>query len=126
MTASPRFNGVAPVLLTSDLARASDFYTQHLGFSMVSMYGDYLILRRDDVWLHFSLVPDLDSKANQCSVYLYVTGVTALYEACKAEGILRHNAWLGVRKYGMRDFSVIDLDGNLLTFGERIERRTDE
>lgn len=112
------FLNAVPKLLTRDLARTADYYTQHLGFEIVNMYADYLILRRGDVSLHFGLAPDTDPKTNPCSTYVYVRGVDTLYEQCKAEGILRQNAWLADRYYGVRDFSLIDPDGNLLTFGE--------
>ena len=121
MSAEPTtFLNAVPKLLTRDLARTADYYSQHLGFEIVSLYADYLIVRRGEVWLHFGLVPDVDPKTNMCSTYVYVRGVDTLYEQCKAEGILRQNAWLADRPYGVRDFSLIDPDGNLLTFGERI------
>ncbi len=118
MTGTTTFLSASPKLLTRDLARTADFYMQHVGFEISSMYGDYLIMRRGDVSLHFGLWPETDPKTNQCSAYIYVRGVDTLYEQCKAEGILRQNAWLQDHPYGMRDFSLIDPDGNLLTFGE--------
>jgi catechol 2,3-dioxygenase-like lactoylglutathione lyase family enzyme len=117
------FLNAVPKLLTRDLARTADYYSQHLGFEIANMYSDYLIIRRGEVWLHFGLAPDTDPKTNQCSTYIYVRGVDTLYEQCKAEGILRQNAWLADHPYGVRDFSLIDPDGNLLTFGERISSR---
>src|SRR5688500_1181890 len=119
MTAgSTTFLNAVPKLLTRDLARTADYYSQHLGFEIINMYADYLIVRRGDVSLHFGLAPDTDPKNNQCSTYGYVRGVDTANEQCKAEGILRQNAWLADRYYGVRDFSLIDPDGNLLTFGE--------
>lgn len=126
MPETTAFLDVAPRLLTRDLARTADFYTQHVGFELVSMYGDYVILRRGDVSLHFGLAPDTDPKTNQSSVYIYVRGVDALYEQCKAEGILRDYFRLQSQPYGMRDFPLIDPDGNLLTFGEAIQRPADQ
>src|SRR5688572_9546296 len=121
MTAgSTTFLNAVAKSMTRDLAGTADYYSQHLGFEIVNMYADYLIIRRGDVSLHFGLAPDTDPKTNQCSTYVYVRGVDTLYEQCKAEGILRQNAWLADRPYGVRDFSLIDPDGNLLTFGERI------
>ena len=113
------FLNAVPKLLTRDLARTTDYYSQHLSFEIVNMYGDYVILRRGEVWLHFGLA-DVDPKTNMCSTYVYVRGIDTLYEQCQTEGILRQNAWLADRPYGMRDFSLIDPDGNLLTFGQRL------
>ncbi|MBK8138658.1 MAG: VOC family protein [Chloroflexi bacterium] len=123
MTDTPEFLSAAPVLLTRDLSRTADFYTQHLGFAIVSLYPNYLILRRGAVALHFSLAADLDPKTNPCTTYVYLTGVREFYEQCQAEGVLRHNAWRGDQDYGMRDFSLVDPDGNLLTFGEALPPR---
>lgn len=112
------FVNAVPKLLTRDLARTADYYSQHLGFEIVNMYGDYLILRRGETWLHFGLA-DVDPKTNMCSTYVYVRGVDALYEQCKAAGILWPDTAVADRPYGVRDFSLVDPDGNLLTFGER-------
>ena len=52
-------------------------------------------------------------------VYIRVRGVGSLYEQCPTD-VIHPNGTLRTHDYGMREFAVIDLDGNLLTFGEPI------
>jgi len=48
--------------------------------------------------------------------YIQVSGVDAYYSELKARGVNLGD--LGTREYGMRDFEVIDPNGNRLAFGE--------
>jgi uncharacterized glyoxalase superfamily protein PhnB len=47
-----------------------------------------------------------------------VRGIDPLYEHCQIEGIVHPNAPLQEKPWGFREFSVIDNDGNLVTFFE--------
>ncbi len=107
-----------PILLTRDINKAADFYTQKLGFTVSSIYPNYLIIKRDETALHFSLAQDLDPKTNSCMTYIYVSNIDSLYAECQTQEIIHPNGALQAKDYGMKDFAVIDPDGNLLTFGE--------
>jgi hypothetical protein len=48
-----------------------------------------------------------------------VTGVDALYREMVAADVVHPNGHLTDRPWGMREFAVVDGDGNLITFGER-------
>jgi len=48
--------------------------------------------------------------------YIHVSEVDAYYSELKARGVGVSD--LGDRDYGMRDFEVIDLNGNRLAFGQ--------
>ncbi len=118
MSDTATLNAVAPVLMSRDIARTADFYTRHLGFETVSTYPNYLIMRRDAVRLHFTHAPGNDPLKNDCSAYVFATDVTALYTRAQAAGVVHPNGPLRDQDYGLRDFAVLDPDGNLLTFGE--------
>lgn len=107
-----------PILLTRNINQAADFYTQKLGFTVSNRYPNYLIIKRDQTALHFSLAQDLDPKTNSCTTYVYVSNIDSLYTEYQAQDIIHPNGALKTKDYGMKDFAVIDPDGNLLTFGE--------
>lgn len=118
---NPALRRATPILLSRDLDKTIQFYDK-LDFRQVSRYEDYLILRRDDVDLHFTWWPGLDPKQNSCACYLYVEGIEALYEAWLHVGAIHPIGNLQNTAYGMREFAAIDEDLNLLRVGERVER----
>lgn len=111
---------VCPIMPTTDVRRSVDFY-RSLGFS-VDVHGDFVMTKRDSVELFLSLNPDHDPKRTASCVFVRVDDANAL-----------HAHWHAVRNadirplrdtdYGMREFAVIDPDGNLMLFGSRREAR---
>jgi hypothetical protein len=51
-------------------------------------------------------------------IRLGVRGIDELHAHCQAEDIVHPNAPLEEKPWGMREFSVIDHDGNLVTLFE--------
>jgi catechol 2,3-dioxygenase-like lactoylglutathione lyase family enzyme len=117
--------GVAPILPSSDLASTTEFY-ERLGFAQASFFpGEYLIVNREDVWLHFFPAADLDPWTSIAGCYLYVPDADALYGeyaelGLPGEGIPRLHGPPHDSDYGMREFAVVDPDGNLLRIGSRL------
>lgn len=103
-----------PILASLDLAESLAFYGDHLGFAG-ERWGDYAILRRDAMEIHFWLARDrIHPEHTSC----YVRGgqVPALH----AEFIARAVPGLSpfeVKPWGMKEFHLIDPHGNLLRFG---------
>ena len=122
MTDVPSLLVAQPVFVSSDLGRTETFYTEKLGFAASARHDDWLKLHRDALTLHFSLVSDLNPRQNMSHVYVRVRGADLLYERFPKDAI-HPNGSLRTQDYGMREFAVIDPDGNLLTFGEPIESR---
>lgn len=118
MTTRGELKIAVPVLLARDINQTAEFYIQKVGFVVSNKYPNYLIIKRDETWLHFSLAQDLDPKTNDCSTYIYVSNIEALYQELKAQGILHPNGNFQEKDYGMKDFAILDPNGNLLTFGE--------
>jgi DNA-binding transcriptional MerR regulator len=108
-----------PVLASLDLEATGRFYTERLGFEVAATYPDYLITNRDDIEIHFWLTDDTDIP-KQTSCYVRVAGIDALYAEMEAAGVVHPNGPLTTKDYGVRDFAVLDGDGNLIKFGERI------
>lgn len=116
----PQLTEAATVLTVSDVSRVAQHYRQALGFSIAFEYGDppsYAGLCRDDVLVHVASAAITKRAPGSGDIALFVTGVDALH----AELVARDANVLMApedRDYGMRDFSVLDPDGNRLTFGE--------
>jgi hypothetical protein len=77
---------------------------------------------RGEVGLHFFFAPDTDPWSSAAGCYLYVEDADALHaEYAKlglpAEGIPRLHGAPADTDYGLREFAVVDLDGNLLRIG---------
>lgn len=119
-----RLKSFAPQLLVDDLARAMAFYTDVLGFSFGTPWrGFYAIGERDGFAVHLKCAPKTaEDRAHRhehehLDVYAGVSGVDALYAACRAKGAtilkpLEHTPW------GTKDFYLEDPDGYIIAFGE--------
>nr|RNJ65896.1 MAG: VOC family protein [Leptolyngbya sp. IPPAS B-1204] len=117
-------NCAIPILPSQNLSETIAFYRK-LGFAYVS--GDqetYAILCRDTIELHFSLFPEIVPGESYAACYLRVTNVDELFQefmlqSLPAKGIPRIGH-LDDKPWGMREFYVVDPDGNLLKIGQRL------
>jgi catechol 2,3-dioxygenase-like lactoylglutathione lyase family enzyme len=113
---------VAPILASRDLAATADFYS-NLGFEQVGLWPDeYLIVMRDEIGLHFFHSSDHDPATSDHGCYLYVPDADALFAefsrlGLPSAGIPRLHGAPGDTDYGLREFAVVDIDGNLLRIG---------
>lgn len=98
------------------------FY-RRLGFSgRVHNHGGYAILARETVELHFFTHPALRPAESSAMCYIRVSDVESIYRAfASAElpprGIPRRDP-LEEKPWGMREFAIVDPDGNLLRIGQ--------
>lgn len=107
-----------PVLASLDIEATQRFYAEKLGFTAVARYPDYGIVERDGVQIHFWLTDDADiPKATSCRVD--VDGVDHLYEEMSAAQVVHPNGPLTDQPWGLREFAVLDGDGNMIKFGQR-------
>ena len=108
-----------PVLASLDLDATQRFYADRLGFDPLVRYADYAICARDGVQIHFWLTDDADlPKETSCRID--VVGIDALYAEMQAAGVVHPNGPLQEQPWGMKEFAVLDGDGNLIKFGERV------
>lgn len=107
-----------PVLASLDIESTQRFYAEKLGFTAVARYPDYGIVERDNVQIHFWLTDDADiPKATSCRID--VDGIDQLYEEMNASGVVHPNGPLTDQPWGLREFAVLDGDGNMIKFGQR-------
>jgi catechol 2,3-dioxygenase-like lactoylglutathione lyase family enzyme len=117
--------GVAPILPSRDLAATAAFYAR-LGFEQTGLWPDeYLIVTRGDVGLHFFFAPDVDPWSSIAGCYLYVSDSDSLFAefsrlSLPAEGIPRLHGAPQDADYGLREFALVDPDGNLLRIGSSL------
>lgn len=115
-----RLLAAIPKLASLDIERSLAFF-EALGFRRGGAYPDYGIVERDGVQIHFWLCDDARiPKETACRIA--VEGIETLYAAYAARGIIHPNGALALKPWGVREFSILDPDGNLVTFQEDAER----
>lgn len=112
-----------PTLPSRSIAASVAFYAR-LGFSADLPGGgsDYAVLTRGSVELHLFGHPGLVPAESSAGCYIRVADVDALSDAfaeaaLPQAGIPRVDA-LATKPWGMREFAVVDLDGNQLRIGQ--------
>jgi catechol 2,3-dioxygenase-like lactoylglutathione lyase family enzyme len=106
-----------PTLASLDIARSVDFYRHRLGFEEYARADDYARVTRDEVHIEFWPCADVEIPKNT-SCRVQVGGIEELYAEYTAAKVIHPRAPLTERPWGIRDFSILDEDGNLITFFE--------
>lgn len=111
---SPRLKAAIPKLASLDIARSVAFF-ERLGFVRRYSDNEYGIVERDGVQLHFWRCAD-PRVPKETGCRITVEGIDDLYEAYWAESVIHPNGRLELKPWGVREFSILDVDGNLVTF----------
>ena len=112
---------INPKLPMRNKDATKDYYLNKLNFKESGDYGDYLIVKKDGIEIHFFEFKDLDPKENYGQVYIRTNGIDNLYQYLLDRKISIHpNGYLEVKPWGQKEFSLLDPDNNLLTFGQSI------
>jgi hypothetical protein len=113
---------INPKLPMRDKSLTKDYYLNNLGFEELADYGDYLIVGKDNIEIHFFEFMGLDPKENYGQVYIRTNNVDKLYEELLEINVAIHpNGHLETKSWGQREFALLDPDNNLLTFGQSID-----
>lgn len=97
------------------------FYVNQLGFELLGDYGNYILVKKEGIEIHFFEFADLDPKLNYGQVYVRVRDIEQVYQAMVDRMIPIHpNGHLETKPWGQKEFALLDPDHNLLTFGESI------
>jgi uncharacterized glyoxalase superfamily protein PhnB len=111
--------GSAPVFVVQDVLRSVEHYRDVLGFHVEFTYGQptfYAGVERDSVVIHLQAASETKRQPGHGAINVFVTDVDALYQELQSRGARTRNEPKDY-PYGMRDFDVLDLDGNQLCFG---------
>lgn len=114
---------INPKLPMRDKSKTRDYYLKKLGFQEfgTTAYDGYLMVQKDQVQIHFFEFKDLDPGENYGQVYIRVDGIEEFYQFLLDNKIRVHpNGQLEVKPWGQKEFSLLDPDNNLLTFGEGV------
>ena len=113
---------VHPKLPMRDKTITRDYYVEQLGFQQFGGdYEDYLMVERDHIQLHFFLFKEIDPKENYGQLYIRTNDIEGLYQSLLQKKVAIHpNGPLQVKPWGQKEFSLLDPDNNLLTFGEAV------
>lgn len=99
------------------------FYLDKLGFQPFENddFDGYLIIEKDNIEIHFFEFKALDPTENYGQVYIRTDDIDGLYQSFLDKKVSIHsNGHLQVKPWGQKEFSILDPDNNLLTFGQSI------
>lgn len=114
-------NAIHPKLPMRNKAITKDYYVNGLGFTQYGSkdYDGYLMLERDNIQIHFFEFKDLNTKENYGQVYIRTHAIDQFYQELLAKDIAIHpNGKLEIKPWQQKEFSLLDPDSNLLTFGQ--------
>ena len=121
-----KYLGAAAIFSVADVAASLAYYRDIFGFGVQFEWAtpvSYACLCRDEVALHLAASKLAKRPAGQGALSIFVDNVDALYAELVGRGA-RIIVPPADRAYGMRDFSVLDPDGNVLVFGMSIAGRS--
>ena len=113
-----------PTLPSRSVGDTLAFY-RRLGFDgEIHAFGGYAILRRGTVELHFFTHRELVPAESSAMCYIRVSDAESIYRAfalaeLPRKGIPRLDA-LDDKPWGMREFAIVDSDGNLIRIGQTL------
>jgi catechol 2,3-dioxygenase-like lactoylglutathione lyase family enzyme len=116
--------GTATVLAVNDIAASVAYYRDALGFAVTFEYGQptfYACLCRDEAAMHLIAASETKRQPGEGALCIFLDDVDALHAelvARKAKVVKPPENY----DYGMREFEVVDLDGNQIFFGMGIEK----
>ena len=119
----------ATVLLVRDVVAAADYYRDQLGFCYSRLWGEppcFCMAWRDEQCLMLSQTDDhsqirsLSDVAHIWDAYLWVDDADKLYAEFQERGA-KIDSEPCIADYGVKEFTVRDLDGYQLAFGEELD-----
>ena len=114
---------INPKLPMRDKAVTRDFYLNKLNFQEFGSadYDGYLMVQKDNIQIHFFEFKDLDPKENYGQVYIRTDKIDEWYQLALDKKINMPEAGhLQTKPWRQKEFSLLDPDNNLLTFGQSV------
>jgi hypothetical protein len=109
---------IAPKLPMRNKAITRQFYVNQLGFTDIGAedYEGYLLLKKNEVEIHFFEHRYLDPKENYGQVYIRTNEIDVIYNELKSKDM--NCSALEAKPWKQKEFCLLDPDHNLLTFGQ--------
>ncbi len=100
-----------------------NFYKKELGFREFGNadFDGYLMLEKENVQIHFFEFKTLDPTENYGQVYIRTDEIEKLFQSLLDNKTQIHpSGYLQQKPWGIKEFSLLAPDNNLLTFGESL------
>lgn len=134
MKPTTTFESLSPNVIVDDVNKTVKYYTEILGFTFITSVPEtgtfnWAMVQRDGVTLMFQSLPSLQedmpelkimAKGSLGTFFIKVKGIDAYYESLKNKVELGHD--MRTTFYGMKEFTVKDLNGYFLTFAEEVAK----
>jgi hypothetical protein len=114
---------INPKLPMRDKTVTKEFYINKLGFQQFGSadYEGYLMVEKDNVQIHFFEFKDLEPAGNYGQVYIRTDEIDNLYQSALDKQLTMPRAGhLQTKPWKQKEFSLLDPDNNLLTFGQSL------
>src|SRR5204863_426691 len=113
---------IHPKLPMRNKTITKDFYINNLGFEQFGGDDDeYLMVEKDNIQIHFFEFKELDPKENYGQVYIRTDEIERLYQMALEKKLNMPEAGhLQTKPWRQKEFSLLDPDNNLLTFGQTL------
>ena len=114
---------IHPKLPMRDKKVTRAFYLNNLGFKEFGSadFEGYLMIEKDQIQIHFFEFKELNPKENYGQVYIRTDNIDVFYQSLLDKKTKIHpNGHLEVKPWRQKEFSILDPDNNLLTFGQSI------
>ncbi len=115
---------ICPKLPMRNKAITKDYYINQLKFKVLGNtdYEGYLMIVKDEIEIHFFEFPTITIAENYGQIYIRVTNIESLYQSYLLNNVAIHpNGKLEKKPWQQKEFSLLDPDNNLLTFGESVD-----
>ena len=112
---------IHPKLPMRNKAVTEDFYITKLEFKKIGDFEGYLMVLKDAIEIHFFEFQTLNPKENYGQIYIRTNAIEQLYQEMMDKKLSIHpNGSLQIKPWGQKEFSMLDPDNNLITFGQSI------
>ena len=112
---------IHPKLPMRNKSITKNYYVDQLGFKYIGSddFEQYLIVEKDMLQIHFFEFKTLDPKENYGQIYIRTDNIDELYQYFLNNKVEIHpNGHIEDKPWQQREFSLLDPDYNLLTFGQ--------
>ncbi len=114
---------INPKLPMRSKSATKAYYIDRLGFKNCGVvdYDGYLMVEKEGIEIHFFEFKELDPTENYGQVYIRTNDIEGLYQSLLDGNVAIHpNGHLETKPWGQKEFSLLDPDNNLLTFGQSL------
>ena len=118
VTTHARVLGVAPSFTVPNVEQAVHFYCNSLGFQSDSADEWFGLVSRDGISV--MLWQGAAAPNGSCDAFFWVDAIDALHSDFQQKNVMVTRA-PETMEYGVREMSITDGNGYVITFGERIE-----